>query len=36
MENVTYDVLIPKNKLNILNNYSCHIIKEEYIKKFSN
>ena len=36
MELVTYDVLIPKNKLDILSNYSYQIIKEEYIKKFSN
>lgn len=35
LTNVTYTVLIPKNKLDILNNYSYQIIKEEYIKKFS-
>lgn len=32
---VTYTVLVPKDKLNILSNYSYQIIKEEYIKKFS-
>ena len=36
LTDVTYTVLIPKNKLDILNNYSYQIIKEEYIKKFSN
>lgn len=35
LTDVTYTVLIPKNKLDILNNYSYQIIKEEYIKKFS-
>ena len=30
MELVTYDVLIPKNKLDILSNYSYQIIKEEF------
>ena len=33
---VTYTVLVPKDKLNILSNYSYQIISEEYIKKFSN
>ena len=36
LTDVTYTVLIPKKKLDILNNYSYQIIKEEYIKKFSN
>ena len=35
MQDVTYELLIPKNKINLLNNYSYQIIKEEYIKKFS-
>ena len=35
LTDVTYTVLISKNKLDILNNYSYQIIKEEYIKKFS-
>lgn len=35
LTDVTYTVLIPKNKLDILNIYSYQIIKEEYIKKFS-
>ena len=33
LENVTYNVFIPINKLDILNNYSYQIIKEEYIEK---
>ena len=36
LEDVTYEVLISKDKLDILSNYSYQIIKEEYIKKFSN
>ena len=36
LTDVTYTVLIPKNKLDVLSNYSYQIIKEEYIKKFSN
>ena len=35
LEDVTYTVLIPKDKIDILSNYSYQIIKEEYIKKFS-
>lgn len=35
LEGVTYDVLIAKDSVDILNNYSYQIIKEEYIKKFS-
>lgn len=35
LSDVTYTVLIPKEKINILSNYSYQIIKEEYIKKFS-
>ena len=35
LSEVTYMVLIPKEKLDILSNYSYQIIKEEYIKKFS-
>ena len=35
LECICYTVLIPKNDLNILNNYSYQIIKEEYIKKSS-
>lgn len=35
LEDVTYDVLISKDSVDILNNYSYQIIKEEYIKKFS-
>ena len=35
LEDVTYNVLIPKNKIDILNNYSYQIINEEYIKKSS-
>ena len=35
LEDVTYDVLIAKDSVGILNNYSYQIIKEEYIKKFS-
>ncbi len=31
-ENITYEVLIPKDKLNILTNYNYEIINEEYIK----
>ena len=30
---VTYNVLIPKNKIDILNNYKYEILKEEYIEK---
>ncbi len=33
LDNVTYNILIPEDKLNILNNYSYQIIKEEYIEK---
>ena len=33
LEKVTYNVLIPKNNIDILNNYSYQIIKEEYIEK---
>lgn len=33
LEDVTYTVLIPKNNIDILNNYSYQIIKEEYIEK---
>lgn len=36
LEDVTYEVLISKDKLDILSNYSYQIISEEYIKKFSN
>ena len=32
---VTYNVLIPKDKIDILSNYSYQIIKEEYIEKSS-
>lgn len=32
---VTYNVLIPKEKLDILSNYSYQIVKEEYIEKSS-
>lgn len=35
LEDVTYTVLIPKDRIDILSNYSYQIIKEEYIKKFS-
>lgn len=35
LDNITYKVLISKNKLDILNNYSYRIIKEEYIEKSS-
>lgn len=35
LTDVTYTVLISKDKLDILSNYSYQIIKEEYIKKFS-
>ena len=33
LEDITYKVLIPKDKIDILNNYSYQIIKEEYIEK---
>lgn len=36
LEDVTYEVLISKDKLDVLSNYSYQIISEEYIKKFSN
>ena len=35
LEDVTYTVLIPKDRIDILSNYSYQIIKEEYIKKSS-
>ena len=35
LEQVIYKILIPKTDIDILNNYSYQIIKEEYIKKFS-
>lgn len=33
LEKVTYNVLIPKNNIDIISNYSYQIIKEEYIEK---
>lgn len=35
LEDVTYVVLIPKDKIDVLSNYSYHIIEEEYIEKNS-
>lgn len=33
LDNITYNILIPQKKVNILNNYSYQIINEEYIEK---
>ena len=33
LEDITYEVLIPKDKIDILSNYSYQITKEEYIEK---
>ena len=33
LKTITYEVLLPKGDLYILNNYSYHILKEEYIEK---
>lgn len=33
LDNVTYNILLPVDKVNILTNYSYQIIKEEYIEK---
>lgn len=33
LNTITYEVLLPKGDLDILNNYSYHILKEEYIEK---
>lgn len=33
LDNVTYNILLPVDKVNILTNYSFQIIKEEYIEK---
>lgn len=35
LEDITYIVLIPKNKITVLSNYSYQIIAEEYIEKNS-
>lgn len=35
LEDVTYNILIPKDKIDIISNYSYQILEEEYIEKLS-